>query len=128
MVDHFSCLELARPTTDLVGLIAGFSGSLEKIRIKLDAAIYFTCACGSPSHNAKLNGHPHSLRLVIICHWSTGGCCAVDVAVTDGQYRDKLIILALDQDSSVGFASNLIHLDQRPRYCGPAQVIYNYSK
>jgi len=80
------------------------------------------------SHNAKVNGHPCSQHLVINSHWGTGGCCAVDVAATDGQYRAKLITLVLDQEWSVGVASNFIHLDQRSRYCGLPQVVYHYGR
>ena len=123
MLDHFSHSELACPTTDQVRLAAGFGEALEKFRIKLDAAIYLTSACRSPLHNAKIKGHPRSLHLVINSHWGTGGCCLVDVAATDGQYRAKLIALALDQEWSIGVASNFIHLDQRTRYCGLPQVV-----
>ena len=64
MLDHFSRSELACPTTDQVRLATGFGEALEKLRIKLDAPIYLTSACRSPSHNAKVNGHPRSLHLV----------------------------------------------------------------
>ena len=82
----------------------------------------------SPLHNAKVNGHPQSLHLVINSLWAIGGTCAVDVAATDGQYRAKLIALALDQKWSVGVASNFIHLDQRTRYCELPQVVYHYRR
>ena len=82
----------------------------------------------SPSHNAKVGGHPRSLHLIVNGHWGTGGPCAVDVSATDGEYRAKLITLALDQDWSVGVASNFIHLDQRSRYCGLPQVVYHYRR
>ncbi|MCS5607258.1 MAG: D-Ala-D-Ala carboxypeptidase family metallohydrolase [Alphaproteobacteria bacterium] len=72
MLDHFSHSELACPTTDQVRLATGFGEALEKLRIKLDAPIYLTNACRSPSHNAKVNGHPRSLHLVINSHWGTG--------------------------------------------------------
>ena len=58
----------------------------------------------------------------------TGSSCAVDVAATDGEYRAKLITLALVQEWSVGVASNFIHLDQRSRYCGLPQVVYHYGR
>ena len=72
----------------------------------------------SPLHNAKVNGHPQSLHLVINSLWAIGGTCAVDVAATDGQYRAKLITLALDQEWSVGVASSFVHLDQRSASAG----------
>ena len=128
MLDHFSHSELAWPTTDQVRLTAGFGEASEKLRIKLDAPIYINSACRSPLHNAKINGHLRSLYLVINSHWGIGGTCAVDVAATDGQYRAKLITLALDQEWSVGVASNFIHLDQRFRYCGLPQVVYHYGR
>ena len=128
MLDHFSHSELACPTTDQVRLAAGFGEALERLRVELEEPIYLNSACRSPLHNAKINGHPHSLHLVINSHWGTGGTCAVDVAATDGEYRAKLITLALDQEWSVGVASNFIHLDQRSRYCGLPQVVYHYGR
>ena len=98
MLDHFSHSELAWPTTDQVRLAAGFGEALERLRVELDEPIYLNSACRSPLHNAKINGHPRSLHLVINSHWGTGGCCAVDVAAMDGQYRARFIALALDQE------------------------------
>ena len=128
MLAHFSRSELACPTPDQVRLAAGFGEALERLRVELDEPIYLKCACRSPLNNAKVNGHPRSLHLVINSHWGTGGCCAVDVSATDGEYRAKLITLALDQEWSVGVASNFIHLDQRSRYCGLPQVVYHYGR
>ena len=102
MFDHFSRSELACPTTDQVRIATGFGEALERLRVELDEPIYLNSACRSPLHNAKINGHPQSLHLVINSLWTTGGTCAVDIAATDGQYRAKLITLALDQEWSVG--------------------------
>ena len=128
MLDHFSHSELACPTTDQVCLAAGFGEALERLRVELDEPIYLTSACRSPLHNAKVRGHPRSLHLIVNDHLGTGGTCAVDVAATDGKYRAKLIALALDQEWSVGVASNFIHLDQRSRDCGLPQVVYHYGR
>ena len=128
MLDHFSYSELACPTTDQVRLAIGFGEALERLHVELDAPMHLASACRSPMHNAKVNGHSRSLHLVINCHWGTGGTCAVDVAATDGEYPAKLITLALDQEWSVGVASNFIHLDQRSRYCGLPQVVYHYGR
>ena len=128
MLDHFSRSELACPTTDQVRLAAGFGEALERLRVELDEPIYLNSACRSPTHNAKVGGHPCSLYLVINSHWGTGGTCAVADAAMDGQYRAKLITLARDQDWAVGVASNFIHLDQRSRYCGLPQVVYHYGR
>ena len=98
MLDHFSHSELACPTTDQVRLATGFGEALEKLRIKLDALIYLTSACRSPSHNAKVREHPRSLHLVVNGHWGTGRTCAVDVVANDGEFKAKLFTLALDQD------------------------------
>ena len=128
MLDHFSHSELACPTTDQVRLAAGFGEALERLRVELDEPIYLNSACRSPLHNAKISGHPRSLHLVINSHWGTGGCCAVDVAATDGEFKAKLITLVLDQEWSIGVASNFIHLDQRSRYCELPQVVYHYGR
>ena len=128
MLDHFSHSELTCPTTDQVRLAAGFGEALEKLRIKLDEPIYLTSACRSPTHNAKVGGHPRSLHLTVNGHWDAGGCCAVDAVATEGEYRAKIISQALDQEWSVGVASNFIHLDRRSRYCGLPQVLYHYGR
>lgn len=128
MLEHFSQSELACPTTGELRLASGFGEALEQLRIKLDAPIYITSGCRSPSHNVKVRGHPRSLHLSINEHHTAGGTCAVDAAATDGIYRAKLIALALDQEWSVGIASNFIHLDRRSRYCGLPQVLYHYGR
>ena len=128
MLDHFSHSELVCPTTDQVRLAAGFGEALERLRVELDEPIYLTSACRSPLHNAKINGHPQSLHLVINSLWGTGGTCAVDVGAIDGEFKAKLITLALAQEWSVGVASNFIHLDQRTRYCELPQVAYHYRR
>ena len=128
MLGYFSHSELACPTTDQVRLAAGFGDALERLRVELDEPIYLTSACRSPLHNAKINGHPQSLHLVINSLWGTGGTCAVDVGANNGEFKAKLITLALDQEWSVGVASNFIHLDQRSRYCGLPQVVFHYGR
>ncbi len=128
MLDHFSRSELACPMTDELRLATGFGEALERLRVELDAPIYLTSACRSPIHNTKVDGHPRSLHLTVNEYWGTGGCCAVDVVATDGEYRAKIISMALDRDWSVGVASNFIHLDQRSRYCGLPQVVYHYRR
>ena len=45
MLNHFSRLELACPTTDLVLLAAGFGEALERLRVELDEPIYLNSAC-----------------------------------------------------------------------------------
>jgi hypothetical protein len=114
--------------TDELRLATGFGEALERLRVELDAPIYLTSACRSPIHNTKVDGHPRSLHLTVNEYWGTGGCCAVDVVATDGEYRAKIISQALDQEWSVGVASNFIHLDQRSRYCGLPQVVYHYRR
>ena len=128
MLDHFSRSELACPMTDELRLATGFGEALERLRVELDAPIYLTSACRSPIHNTKVDGHPRSLHLTVNEYWGTGGCCAVDVVATDGEYRAKIISQALDQEWSVGVASNFIYLDQRSRYCGLPQVVYHYRR
>ena len=109
-------------------LAPGFGEAPEQLRIKFDEPIYLTSACRSPGHNTKVRGHPRSLHLTINEHHTTGGTCAVDVVATEGQYRAKLISLALDQEWSIGVASNFIHLDRRSRHCRLPQVLYHYGR
>ena len=128
MLDHFSHSEPACPTTDQVRLAAGFGEALERLRVELNEPMHLTSACRSPLHNAKVRGHPRSLHLIVNGHWGTSGTCAVDVGAIEGEFKAKLITLALDQEWSVGVASNFIHLDQRSRYCGLPQVVFHYGR
>ena len=109
-------------------LAAGFGEALERLRVELNEPMHLTSACRSPLHNAKVRGHPRSLHLFVNGHWGTGGTCAVDVVAIGGEFKAKLITLALAQEWSVGAASNFIHLDQRSRYCGLPQVVYHYRR
>ena len=113
---------------DQLRLATGFGEALERLRAVLDEPVYLNSACRSPQHNAKVRGHPRSLNLTVNDHWGTGGTCAVDIVFTEGEYRVKLITLALAQEWSVGVASNFIHLDRRSRYCGLPQVLYHYGR
>ena len=99
MLDHFSHSELACPTTDQVRLAAGFGEALERLRVELDAPIYLTSACRSPLHNAKVDGHPRNLHLIINGHWGTGGTCAVDVVAIDVIVKE---VEAANQSNSQG--------------------------
>ena len=128
MFDHFSHSKLACPTTDQVRLAPGFREARERLRVELDEPIYLNNACRSPLHNAKVGGHPRNLHLTANEHWGTGGTCAVDIVATEGEYKAKIISQALDQEWSVGVASNFIHLDRRSRYCGLPQVLYHYGR
>jgi len=101
MLDHFSHSELACSTTDQVRPAAGFGEALERLHVELDAPMHLTSACRSPLHNAKINGHPRSLHLIVHGHWGTGGTYAVDVVANDGEFKAKLITLALAQEWSV---------------------------
>ena len=95
MLDHFSHSELACPTTDQVRPAAGFGEALKRLRVELDEPMHLTSACRSPLHNAKINGHPQSLHLGINSLWGTGGTCAVNVGAIGGEFKAKLITLAL---------------------------------
>ena len=98
MLDHFSRSELACPTTDQVRLAVGFGEDLERLRVELEAPMHLTSACRSPLQNAKVDGHPRSLHLIVNGHWGTGSICAVDIVANDGEFKAKLMALVLDQD------------------------------
>jgi len=46
----------------------------------------------------------------------------------DGEFKAKLISLALDQELIVRVTSNFIHFDQRSRYYGLPVIIYHYGR
>ena len=95
MRNHFSQSELVCPTPNQVGLATGFGEALGRLRLKLND---LTSARRSPSHNVKINGHPRNLYLIVNGSWCTSGTCAFDVVVIDGEFKARLITLALDPE------------------------------
>jgi hypothetical protein len=125
---HFTESELACPLTGEIRLADGFGEALEALRVAFDKPMPLSSACRSQAHNAALPGHPHSLHMIDNPHWATGGCCAVDVAISNTQMRALLVQKALEKQWSVGVASNFIHLDLRGRYLGLPQVLFHYKR
>lgn len=125
---NFTESELACPTTGEIRLAEGFGEALEALRAAYSKPMPLSSACRSQAHNEAIRGHPRSLHLIENPHWATGGCCAVDVKMQDGQFRARLVQKALEKQWSVGVASDFIHLDLRGRYIGLPQVLYHYKR
>ena len=87
MLDHFSHSELACPTTDQVRRAAGFGEALERLRVELDEPIFLNSACRSPTQNAKINGRPRSLHLVINTQRTIGRSQRLNVTVSSSAAR-----------------------------------------
>lgn len=130
-LQHFTTAELACPTTGEVRLAPGFGEQLEALRLAFRYPMPLTSACRSRQHLAKLlrQGYPasgNSFHLIDNPKYPTGGCCAVDVALTDNQQRAELLHLALGWGWSIGIAKTYLHLDRRGDYTELPQIVYVY--
>lgn len=124
---HFSTKELACPSTGWIRLQSDFIKSLEELREIYGQPMVLTSACRSDAYNRAIGGHPRSLHLIGNEEHETD-TCAVDVAMSDGTKRAKLIGEALSLGFSVGVASNFLHLDWRMHCTLLPLVCYHYKR
>jgi len=127
MLIFFEESELACPATGELVLAPGFGAALDALRAAYGAPMRLSSACRTAERNRRIGGHPRSLHLIANAAHSTD-TCAVDVIMSDGAARRKLVEAALSQKWSVGVASNFIHVDQRSAHTGLPQVLYHYRR
>lgn len=128
---HFSWAELACPTTQECRLAPGFGEQLESLRLAYGKPMHVTSACRSQAHLEHLlrQGYPasrNSFHLMDNPKYDTGGCCAVDIALTDAKERGILLHLALGWGWTVGVAKTYLHLDRRIDHTTLPQIVYVY--
>lgn len=109
----FTEAELRCKGSGKIILAPGFAEALLRLRLGFSRPMVVTSACRSKEHNKRVGGHPRSLHVCDEPYWPTGGCCAVDVATQDANYRAALAYEALKQGWSVGFNKSFLHLDRR---------------
>ncbi len=85
-----------------------------------------TSCCRSREHNKKVGGNLRSLHIYDQPYHQTGGTCAIDIAITDGSARGKLIHLAWQLGWSIGVNKRFIHLDRRIDYTNLKKVMFLY--
>ena len=122
---YFSFTELACKATGNTRFADEFPDALLRLRLAYNAPMPIISCCRSQEHNAKVGGASHSLHI----YDTREGTCAVDVRITTGSERARLIKLALDQGWSVGVKQGMVHLDCRTLvYPDDQQVLFLYSK
>lgn len=111
----FSEAELRCKGSGMLILAPGFGAALVRLRLSFGQPMTVNSACRSAAHNAKAGGHPRSLHVCDKPFHATGGCCAIDIAMRDGNYNLRLLGLAERLGWAVGinFQKNFIHLDRR---------------
>jgi hypothetical protein len=127
-LEFFTDEEIMSPDTKEYVLAEDFGVALDDLRWQFGKPMILNSAARSEDYNAKIGGHPRSLHVYDNPVHPTGGCCAVDVKMTDSQERARLVMLALEHGWSVGVASSYIHLDLRTEYTDLPQVLYHYTR
>lgn len=119
---YFTDKELRCPASGILILAKGFAEALLDLRIAYGRPMAVTSCCRSKVHNAEVGGVPNSQH---IC--DTGrGCCALDVAISNGQDRHALVKLALNMGWSCGIRKDIVHLDRRADF-GQVPVVFLYG-
>lgn len=123
---YFTDKELQCPETGTYKLAKGFDKRLDLLRSFYGKPLKVNSGARSKNYNIYVGGHPRSLHVYDDPYHSTGGCCAVDISITNGVDRLLLIEAAIDLGFSIGVASNFIHVDDRTRVLGLTQRLYVY--
>jgi hypothetical protein len=123
---YFSDSELACNLTGEYKLSDGFGNRIDILREATGRPMLLNSAARSKEHNKNIGGHPRSLHVYDDPYHPTGGCCAIDVRCTDGEYRAILQKAALQLGFSCGVADSFVHVDDRTRILGFPQVVYTY--
>jgi len=125
-IPYFSHDELACKQTGKIVLASGFADKLVELRTRFNQPMVVTSCCRSKECNSKIGGSPKSFHVYDQPFYPTGGACAIDIAITDGATRGKLIHLAWGLGWSIGISKSFIHLDRRIDYTNLKQTTFFY--
>jgi hypothetical protein len=125
-IPYFTAKELACKATGKIALAPGFADKLIELRVKLTQPMAVTSCCRSKEYNRQIGGNPRSFHIYDQPYYPTDGACAIDIAITNGTIRGKLIHLAWEQGWSVGIHKSFIHLDRRVDYTNLKQITFFY--
>lgn len=126
---NFTVDELRCKGSGLLALAPGFGQALQGLRDAAGFAMTLNSVCRSYAHNIDVKGHLRSLHVCDFPYWPTGGTCAVDVRLIEGEHdvlRGKLVELAWDRGWSIGFHPRFLHLDLRTEYASLPQKEFTY--
>jgi hypothetical protein len=125
----FSDDELRCKGSGLLILAPGFGQALQGLRDAFGMPMIINSCCRSKAHNEKVGGHPRSLHICDDPPRMTGGTCAVDVRMVEGEQdlsRDLLSRIAWERGWSIGYHPRFLHLDLRTEYAGLPQAKFSY--
>jgi len=125
-IPYFTYQELACKSTGKLILAVGFANKLVELRTKFNQPMAVTSCCRSKEYNSQIGGSPRSFHVYDQPYYPTDGTCAIDIAITDGTIRGRLIHLAWQLGWSIGINKNFIHLDRRIDYTSLKQTIFLY--
>lgn len=123
-IKNFAFDELS-PNDKAVSFAPGFLDALQRLRDAYGKPMKVNSCARSAAYNKKIGGHPSSLHVWDKPAHNTGGCMAIDIAMTDSITRAELVMLALATNWSVGINRTFIHLDRRSDI-GMKQALFLY--
>ena len=123
---HFTYAELACKESGKVLLAVGFGNKLTELRTKFVKPMVVTSCCRSWSYNQKIGGAKNSFHIYDKPSHKGGGCCAIDIALTNSHQRGRIISLALGLGWSIGIHKTFVHLDRSSDYTSLLQVLFTY--
>lgn len=114
-IQYFTTAELACKGSGVLKLDPFFAEALPLLRVAWGEALNVSSVCRSPSHNAKVGGHPTSFHLTDNPKWPTVGSMAADVLWSSWPTAKKLKFakLAWSLGWSVGLHKSFCHIDRR---------------
>jgi uncharacterized protein YcbK (DUF882 family) len=125
-IPYFTEQELACRGTGKLVLAPGFADKLIHLRKRFNQPMIVTSCCRSKEYNKQIGGNLRSFHVYDQPYHPTGGTCAIDIAITDGSNRGKLIHIAWQLGWSIGINKSFIHLDRRIDYTSLQQTTFFY--
>lgn len=124
---HFEFKELACKKTGEAKFGGDFISALDALREVYGKQMIVNSCARSKIHNDEIEGSSkHSMHVYDFPYHNTGGCIAIDIAMTDAVDRAKLIKLALATDWTVGISKTFLHLDRRATVLKMKQLVFLY--
>lgn len=117
---YFTPEELRCKGSGLLNLKEGFASALERFRTTWAKPMKVNSCCRSTAYNKKVGGAQKSYH---ICDDLRGGCCAIDIAITNAEERAAFVQLALQHGWSVGVNKSFIHIDRRNHH---SPILFTY--
>lgn len=109
----FSHDELKCPLTGEVRLDGTFAVELVGLRVEYGLPMIVTSCCRSIVYNRRIKGHKRSLHIFDEPFHPVTGTCAIDISMTSGLMRRKLVRIAINRGWAIGVGSDFLHLDYR---------------